>query len=299
MKTNIDISFVIVNYNGYEDTVELLNSMYAFFKSDYTFEIIVVDNGSYIDKTQNLLVLFPNISLIKSFTNLGFSGGYNLGINEASGRYIMLINNDTLFTDSSVFELVSFMDKTPKAGAVSPKIYFFEPKNTIQYAGFTDLSKITLRNRAIGYGELDEGQYDNVCKTAFTHGAAMLVRRETFEKAGKLPDIFFLYYEELDWCYRARRAGYEMWYCPLSTIIHKESKSNSGRFNYSKQFYMSRNRFLLAKRNRKGFAKIASYTYLLFVASLKDVVKATINGKWLAAKAILAGTIAFIKMKRK
>jgi GT2 family glycosyltransferase len=95
----------------------------------------------------------------------------------------------------------------------------------IQFAGYTPLSSITIRNRAIGCGEEDKGQYDTPHPTPYAHGAAMMVKREAIEKVGLMPECYFLYYEELDWSMMMTRAGYDIWYEPACTIFHKESQS--------------------------------------------------------------------------
>ena len=114
--------------------------------------------------------------------------------------------------------LVDRLDYDPQIGMVCPKIRFAWGQHPIQYAGFTPLSRVTLRNHAIGFNELDYGQYDTAHPTPYAHGAAMMVRREVIEKAGMMPTCFFLYYEELDWSMMIQRAGYTVWYEPASTI---------------------------------------------------------------------------------
>jgi hypothetical protein len=297
MKGQYDISFVTVNYNGLQDTMELLESIGRYRDERYTYEIIVVDNGSLNDNISDLEKSFPEAIFIKSSENLGFAGGNNLGIKKATGRYIMLINNDALFSDNSVYNIIGFMDEKPAAGAVSPKIFYSGQGNIIQYAGYTDLSAITLRNITIGQGECDTGQYDSPAITGFCHGAAMVVRREAIEKAGLLPEMFFLYYEEIDWCYSIRNAGYELWYYPYCSVIHKESRNQCG-YSPLKRFYITRNRLLLAGRNRRGITKIISILYLVFVAYLKDTVIFIARGNFSQAGAVMKGVFTYFKMKQ-
>lgn len=293
----IDISFIIVNYNGFEDTSELLESMQKYSGGNCSYEIIVIDNGSKADESVKIKERFKNVSAYRSPLNLGFSGGYNLGIGKSSGRYIMLLNNDTLLEDNSIYGIVDFMDKRAQIGAASPKIYFEGDDKVIQYAGFTDLSKITLRNRTIGYLEKDSGQFQNSGQTSFTHGAAMVVRREVLEKAGLLPDIFFLYYEELDWCYRIRSAGFEIWYYAKAYIIHKESRSTGGGENSLKRYFKTRNRLLLAKRNREGLTRYLSYLYLVTLVAFKDITICVLKGRFDLFAATIKGIADFFRLK--
>lgn len=267
MKQSLEISFIVVNYNGIQNTIELLDSIELNLKS-ISYEVIVVDNGSSVDEAALLSEEFLQYKIIRSEKNLGFSGGNNLGIKASSGRYIMLINNDTLLCDNSICELVKMLEEDSSIGAVSPKIYFMSPPNTIQYAGFTELTKITLRNRAIGYNELDTGQYDTSAETASTHGAAMMIKREVIDTVGYMSEIYFLYYEELDWCARMREYGYRLMYQPAALVIHKDSQS-TGNDSYLKRYYMTRNRLLFAHRNRRGFVRFLAITYQLLVADQK------------------------------
>ncbi|MEN6618403.1 MAG: glycosyltransferase family 2 protein [Rikenellaceae bacterium] len=294
MSQNPEISFVVVNYNGIKHTRELLVSIEEHL-SEISHEVIVVDNGSVNNESLPLAKEFPKAIVIRSKSNLGFSGGNNLGIKTSSGRYVMLINNDTLIRDNSVSELVKMLDSDPFIGAVSPKIHFMNPPDTIQFAGFTELTRITLRNRAIGYNEPDRGQYDTPAETASTHGAAMMVRREVIERIGYMPEIYFLYYEELDWCAKMRECGYRLMYQPATLIIHKESQS-TGSDSYLKRYYMTRNRLLFAHRNRRGFVRFLAIAYQLLVADPKLLLLSIFKGRRNLVLATLNGVIDYFKL---
>ncbi|MFA6335753.1 MAG: glycosyltransferase family 2 protein [Bacteroidales bacterium] len=297
MKPKPDISFVTVNYNGIKNTVELIESVKSNLP-EKRYEIIVVDNGSEIDEAAILKLKFPDIEIIRTEKNLGFSGGNNIGILKSAGRYIMLINNDTILPDSSLLTLVDFMDNNPKVGSVSPKIRFYSPENTIQFAGYTNLSAITVRNRLIGFMQRDSGQFDEAVKTNFTHGAAMMVRRKVIEDVGLMPEIYFLYYEELDWCSRMKRQGYEIWYQPSALIIHKESQS-VGQGSYLRCYYLTRNRLLYVLRNRRGTKRVLAVLYQLAIATPKGIIQSLINGRFDLIKAYISGTIDLFLLKNK
>lgn len=289
-----EISFVTVNYNGIEHTRELLQSMKRFL-SGVRYEVIIVDNGSKSDEAATLKNEFPEFEFIRSEKNLGFAGGNNLGILKSEGRYIMLINNDTLLPDDSVMELVRFMDKNSHVGAVSPKIHFLNPPGTIQFAGYSDLTPVTLRNHIEGYSQADQGQLDTPHETAFNHGAAIMVSRDALNKVGLMPEDYFLYYEELDWGMRFREKGYKLWYLPKALIVHKESMS-TGSDSPLKRYYLSRNRLLFAKRNRKGVVRFLSYIYLIAIASTKEIIISLLKNRWDLARAVVKGVTDFIKM---
>jgi GT2 family glycosyltransferase len=176
---------------------------------------------------------------------------------------------------------------------VCPKIKFAWGNNPIQYAGYTPLSKITLRNSAIGCGEEDDGQYDTAHLTPYAHGAAMMVKREVIDKVGMMPECYFLYYEELDWSMMIRRAGYDIWYEPACTIYHKESQS-TGQSSPLKSYYMTRNRLLFAKRNISNPQKYLTYSYLIGIVALRDIIKSLLCHRPDLAKATLKGLRDFI-----
>lgn len=286
------ISIITVNYNGYNDTCELIDTLPL---NDDSLEVIVIDNAS--EKNEALLIeaRYPNVKAISSNTNLGFAGGNNLGINAATGKYLFFINNDTIIKDFNINVLINRLESSSKIGMVCPKIRFAWEDNPIQFAGYTELSRITLRNKAIGFGEKDMGQHNTPHPTPYAHGAAMLVKREALEKVGKMPECYFLYYEEYDWSIMFRRAGYEIWYEPLFTIYHKESKS-TGQNSPLKTYYITRNRLLLARRNEKTYIKYIIYCYLIGIVALRDILKYSISGNFKLAAATTKGIINFLKM---
>ena len=262
---------------------------------DDSIEVIVVDNASTQDETAQIEQRYPQVKVIRSKENLGFAGGNNLGIQAAKGKYLFFINNDTILrckmedVRGKMFQpLIERLESSPKIGMVSPKIKFSWGDNLIQYAGYTPLSSITMRNRAIGCGEADNGQYDTPHTTPYAHGAAMMVKREVIEKAGLMPECYFLYYEELDWSMMIRRAGYDIWYEPASTIFHKESQT-TGQNSPLRTYYITRNRLLFVKRNNPNATRYLSFLYLIGIVALRDIIKYALHHRSDLAKATLKG----------
>jgi len=287
------LSIITINYNGLKDTCELIESLPA---DDDSLEVIVVDNASTQDEASEIENRFPHVMVIRSDQNIGFAGGNNLGIQAAHGKYLFFLNNDTiLHQPSAISHLIKRLESSDEIGIVCPKIRFCWGSQPIQYAGYTPLSYITLRNKPIGCGEEDQGQYNTAHPTPYAHGAAMMIKREVVEKAGLMPECYFLYYEELDWSVMIRRAGYEIWYEPASTVYHKESQT-TGRISPLKTFYITRNRFLFAKRNIKGISKYVSYLYLMVIVAPKDIVKYCWQGRKDLSKATFNGIIQFMKL---
>lgn len=296
---NVETSIITINYNGVNDTCELIETLPL---DDASVEVIVVDNASQNDEATLIEQRFPQVTVIRSHQNLGFSGGNNLGIQAAHGKYLFFLNNDTLLRgerredggERFLKPLIDRLESSEKTGVACPKIRFSWGDNPIQYAGYTPLSPITLRNRSIGFGEADDGQYDSAHPTPYAHGAAMMVKREVIEKAGLMPECYFLYYEELDWSMMIRRAGYGIWYEPACTVFHKESQT-TGQDSPLRTFYITRNRLLFVQRNNPGFSRYLSYCYLIALVAIKDILKYSLQRRPDLAKATIRGVYHFLK----
>ena len=152
-------------------------------------EVIIVDNASLNDEASEIEKRYPRVKVIRSDKNLGFAGGNNLGIKAAKGKYLFLLNNDTILKPqtSDFRHLIDRLESSQKIGVVCPKIRFAWGENPIQFTGYTPLSKITVRNKAIGFGEEDKGQYDAPHSTPYAHGAAMMLKREVIDRVGLMP----------------------------------------------------------------------------------------------------------------
>ena len=290
MHQEYELSIITINYNGLKDTCALIETI----PFNDQMEVIVVDNASKNDEVSEIQNRFPYVSIIKSEKNLGFAGGNNLGIKAAKGKYIFLVNNDTIFKEFKIQALINRLESSDDIGIVCPKIRFTWGSNQIQYAGYTPLSKITVRNQAIGFGEEDKGQYETAHPTPYAHGAAMLIKREALEKVGLMPECYFLYYEELDWSMMFTRAGYKIWYEPACTIYHKESQT-TGQSSPLRTYYITRNRLLLVKRNYDVFYKYLAYIYLILLVIPRDIFKTGLKGQYGLLKATLKGTHHFFK----
>lgn len=288
MQDECKLSIITVNYNGLDDTCALIESI----PFNETMEVIVIDNASKQDEASIIAQRYPYIKSIRTDKNLGFAGGNNVGIKEAKGKYLLLINNDTVFKEFNVDSLIKRLESSPQIGMVCPKIRFEWGTNPIQYAGYTPLSKISVCNQAIGFGEEDKGQYDTAHSTPYAHGAAMLIKREAIEKVGFMPEDYFLYYEEIDWSMMFTKADYEIWYDPACTIYHKESRS-TGQDSPLRTYYITRNRLLLVKRNWQGIYKYLAYCYLTCIVAPRNVLKYALKCKNDHLKAVINGIYDF------
>lgn len=276
----ISISIVTVNYHQDQVTADLLRSINTNLSQPIiSLEIIVVDNGASKDNGDYFRSVCANLIYVWSSKNLGFAGGNNLGIQHAKGDYLLFLNNDTEITAGFIQILRDELDSHPEIGLLSPLILYYEDKRKIQYAGYTPMNYATGRNRGIGAMEDDEGQYDNTtAETGYCHGAAMICRRKDLERVGLIPENFFLYYEELDWCEQFKRAGLKIGFTGKAKIYHKESMS-VGKESPLKTYFMVRNRWLFIRRNAKGSAALVFSCYYLTVAIPLLLVKYLVKGR--------------------
>ncbi|GMT45494.1 MAG: glycosyl transferase [bacterium] len=263
------VSVVTINYNQSKVTCEFLRS---FRNVTYPrIEIFVVDNASPNDHPEIIKKQFPDIHFIQTRTNLGFAGGNNVSLPYCKGKYILFINNDTEVEPGFLEPLVEVLEENPGVAMVSPKIHYFHAPKTFQFAGFTPIHPITIRNFAIGFGEKDNGQYDMTCETGSIFGAAMLVSMEVIKKVGMMTEKFFLYYEEHDWAKHIKKAGYKIYYQGKSLVLHKESLATVKESPFQ-IFYLTRGRILYARRNNRGITKLLSMLYLNLIAVPKQIL---------------------------
>lgn len=253
------VSIITVNFNGLDYTLELLKSTE---KLDYpNIEVLVVDNASVTDPTSDIKKLYPEVRVIRSETNLGFAGGNNLGIRHATGDFYFLVNNDTELSTDVISKLKDIFDKYPNAGAASPKFHYYYSPGTIEYAGYKKVNPWNGRNSMIGCGEIDNGQYDKVSVTNYAHGGGMMVPASVVQEVGLMPENYFLYYEEFDWCEQIKRKGYKIYYQYESIVYHKESMT-TGKKSTLKTYYLIRNRILFMRRNSTHINRLLFFLYL-------------------------------------
>lgn len=231
----MDVSILIVNYNTRQLTLDCLRSVYA-SETEFTYEVIVIDNDSKDDSVQAIRLEFPLVKLIENTENIGFAKANNQGMEAAQGRYVLLLNSDTVIQRDTLQTMVAFMDRNPITGASGCKIIlpdgsldkackrgFPTPSASFYYAfGLSKLFPNEPRFNQYQLGYLDPDQeYPVDCLV----GAFMLVRRETIEQVGGLDETFFMYGEDVDWCYRIKQAGWGIHYYPRTMIVHYKGGS--------------------------------------------------------------------------
>jgi GT2 family glycosyltransferase len=289
------VSIISVNFNGWEVTCQMLESLYRHL--EHPFECIVVDNGSTRDESLLIGQAFPQVRVFRSEHNLGFAGANNLGMRMASGTHFLLLNNDTIVEEDILKPLLDRFRMSARTGAVGPKIRFEGAGRPIQFAGYTPMTRISIRNWLIGCDEPDLGQYDEPKRTPAILGAAMMVSREAVESSGLMPEVYFLYYEELDWCELIHRAGWEMWYEPAATVFHKGSVTVGGKESPVRAYYQTRNRLLFARRNRALCTRWLSYIFQVFLACPKECIRFGLRGRGDLIPFVLRGIRDFVLKK--
>lgn len=235
LKTSLDVSFLIVSWN----VRDLLRCALASVLADTAglqCEIILVDNASRDGTVEMVRAEFPDVRLIQNGVNRGFTGGNNQAFDEASGRYFFLLNPDAELIPGSTRALIDYMGVHPGVGIAGPQL--LNPDRTIQSSRrrFPDLTTALLEstvlqqrfphNRWLGRYYMLDTPDDAAQDVDWVVGAAMFVRREMYEKVGAFDQGFFMYSEELDWCYRAKRAGWRVVYFPRAQVVHQEGKSS-------------------------------------------------------------------------
>jgi hypothetical protein len=283
------VSVVSVNFNQPEATKAFLLSLKNY--CSLKLEIIIVDNASDINSENEFKEIIPELLFIRSKTNIGFAGGNNLGIAQAKGDYILLLNNDTEIVKGSIETLVNELKSDNNIGLLSPLILYHDDQTIIQYAGFTPLNYLTARNKQLGLCEKNTGQYNGLSyQTGFCHGAAVICRKTDLLKAGLMDESYFLYYEELDWCEKFKRIGKTINFTGKTHIYHKESIS-VGKDSPIKIYFMTRNRMLFIRKNTGIINTVMFSLYYTLIACPKLMLTLAKNGNLNKVKYVLKGLL--------
>jgi GT2 family glycosyltransferase len=272
----------ILNWNGLADTIECLESLKCVTYPN--FVVVVVDNGSKGADADILEHKYGDyIHLVRNVSNYGFAKGNNIAIEWSLERldpqYFLLLNNDTVVDPEFLTGLVALSESDDTIGIVGPKIYYHDRPDTIQSFG----AKISFRSGATkdrGWKQRDTGQFEREAAVDYVNGCALLVKRKVVEAIGLLDPVYFCYYEETDFCTRARIAGFRIVVTPKSRIWHKkklgekwlglglEEKGSASSF-----FYMGRNVFIFMKKHgATGSYRRFVFSYFLFKAWFTSAV---------------------------
>jgi GT2 family glycosyltransferase len=253
------VTVILVNWKGIECTLACLSSLQKVKTDGIDFRILVVDNASGGDDVKRIKDAFPKITVLEQKENLGFAGGNNVGIHyalENKSDFVWLLNNDTEVDKNALIGLMDVFDKQ-NVGVAGSKIYF--------YKGFEfhhDRYKESERGRVIwhvggqvdwanmyashrGVDEVDSGKYEESISVPFVSGCSFMISSDVISRIGLLDEQYFMYYEDFDYCMKAKKMGYQIVYAPKSVLWHKNSGSTGRPGNNLHEYYLTRNRLVI------------------------------------------------------
>ena len=286
------VSIIILNWNGLEDTIECLESLKNITYPNY--EVIIVDNGSEGNDAQVLKERFSDyVHLMQNDRNYGFAEGNNIGMRYALEKlnpdYILLLNNDTVVQPYFLTELVDVAQNDSNIGILGPKIYYYSKPQTIDFAGGGLLRRIG-HSFHIGAHRTDKGQYDRLTEVDFITGCALLIGTGVVDRIGLLDPDYFVYSEDLDWCVRAKDAGYRIIFVPQAKIWHKGT-STLGLMSPAYIYLTTRSRIVFIKKNTSILNFILLFTpFFIAIRIIRPLFLLSIRRKGGAIKALFTGT---------
>ncbi len=268
-----EVYIIILNWNGLDDTLECLQSL---GKIDYPhYKIVLVDNKSKNDEGRIIKQQYPEIHLIQNKKNEGYAQGNNIGIEYAlkqGADYILFLNNDTVVLPDFLSILVEYLQKHETVGVVGPKMLYYD-SDKIWFNGGKIYWWIGFARHLERLKQNTQSKITSPLEVEYITTVCCLVKKEVFEKIGLLDSSFFIYYDDTDWCFRARRAGYKNVVVPAAVIRHKVSVASGveGRQTISpfQAYFQARNAIIFGRKNLFGFKKFiflsAQYTLRLAV----------------------------------
>jgi GT2 family glycosyltransferase len=303
------VYIIILNYRNWQDTIECLESV---FRLRYTnFSVLVVDNDSQNDSLQHLMDWadgwpelaampryryftraelpaavdgqeLPPLSFIQNDRNAGFAGGNNVAIRALAGNegYIWLLNPDIVIEPDMLAELIRFAGTRPGHSIIGSVLKFHHQRDKIHYYGG---GRVRFSSATVSLVTTTE----DIPRLDYISGGALLTRTSNFRELGVLPEEYFLYWEETDWCYKARLAGFGMEVC-TTAICYDKGGTSIGKGDLAEFFY-TRNGLLFVSRYKRG--KIAG---ALFFAGFR-LMKRLLSGQWARARGVGKGIAAFLK----
>ncbi len=289
MKT--DLSIIIVNYNTEKLLGECLNSVYENIEG-LDFEVFVVDNNSSDNSVAMIKDKFPQVQIIENKRNVGFAGANNQAIKKATGNYVFLLNPDTIVLTNNIKGIIDFMENDDSVGCCGPMVLnkdltiqrqckrgFPTPWTTLTYiTGFWRVfSKFSWGKKMFGGYFLLNKSDDKKCEVDQISGSAMIVRKKTIESVGLLDEKYVMYWEDSDWCFRIKNAGYKIYYYPDVKIIHYGGQGGSQLHARKNLYHFHRGSYLFYKKHlsSKYFFLINIIYYIAIFSSF--LIKSILN----------------------
>lgn len=251
----MDVTVVIVSYNVADFLKDCLDSIKN--ETACRYEIFIIDNNSSDDSIQIVKKKFPEVKLIQNSANLGFARANNMGFKHAKGRYIFMLNPDTVIFDKAIDKLVLFMDKHPEVGACGPKnlnsdftlqynCHHF-PSLSMALVETFQLKRLFRSNKFFGRESMTYWGYDEVKEVDWITGSALLIKKDILDQVGLLDENYFMYSEECDLAFKLKKIGKKILFNPEAALIHFGGQSSLGQYLQSvhsktitQYFYQSR-----------------------------------------------------------
>lgn len=258
------LSIIIINWN----TKELLkNCLKSACENTHgiDYEIFVVDNASSDGSAEMVEKEFPQVKLIKNKENVGFAKANNQAIQKSNGNYILLLNPDTIVLPGALAQMVEFMNENSRVGALGPKLLNSDESLQPSCRSFPSLStalfeetllnRVFPKNRIIGKYKMGYWEHNDIREVDQPMGSALMVRREVIDQVGLLDEQFYMYYEEVDWCYRIKKQGWKIYFLPQAQIIHHGGAS-SGKVGSKSLIETYRSMYRFFKKHRGAFSVV-------------------------------------------
>lgn len=266
---DLDLSIIIISYNTSLLTANTIDSIYA-SSVRRKFEIIVVDNGSEDDSVELIRSKFGDVKLLQAQSNLGWAGGNNFGIRSCEGRYVLLLNSDTIVLPGAIEQCISFLDAHPEAGAVGGNLINKDFSHQASYCSFPNLLEEFLALTKLGI--LIRKSYPahkpvkRIVEVDWIPGAFLMLRHQALMEVGGLDEAFFMYSDETDLQYRLHQAGWKVYYLPEVNTIHLGGQSST---SWRRRRLVYRGRLLFAQKHYPGYYTFILRVWFILASSLK------------------------------
>ncbi|QAA32020.1 glycosyltransferase family 2 protein [Clostridium manihotivorum] len=266
------VFIVILNFNSYTETLRCLESV---LDNDYSnYQVVVVDNNSTDASKEILDNHSDKFKLLTNSTNLGYANGNNVGIKyalENNADYVCILNNDVEVEKNFLSELINYMNVNENVGIAGPCICDFQERDNVQSMGaninlFTGLAQAKGKNTSYTSIKEDSLSVD------YLGGACFVARKEVFKKIGLIPEMYFLFFEETEFCLKAKKAGYKLICLNSSRVYHKQSATIS-KYKGLSYFFLNRNRIVFMRRNAKLYHKVIFSFYIIIETFARKVLK--------------------------
>ncbi len=293
------VGVVLLNWNGAASTIPCIESLLA--GSRQPWRILVVDNGSADHSDEQIRARFPFVELIRNPHNLGASGGRNVGVRymlAEGAEATLLLDNDTIVAGGCLETLVRCLDDDPQVAVATGKIMLQEPPNRIWYAG-ADWRHFSFTAPHRGRSRVDHGQFDTPCDVGFAPTCCMLIRSEAFERVGLFSERYWFYWEDAEWCLRARRAELRLRFVPAAVLWHRSSNtyakntlgSSRGTASAAAHYLITRNRLVTIRRYSRSSTQTFVAIAIVLIGSLYRTCGFTALGRWEKLTALWRGLV--------